>query len=505
MKPVTSMTRVSVSLGGEPLTQAEAAALGAVRVRQRLQLPAMCDLTFEEPAAPLAEKLLRSAGQELQVRVADEALSLLDGEVTAVEVVCGPSGGRRIHLRGYDLLHRLRKRRPTRAHVQVTVPDLARELVAGDGLSVDAVETGPLWHQRIQAGESDLELLTRIAERSGLYFQLREGTLRLFPRGGDGGAARDLELGDSLLEARVELNADPSCRTVEARGWDPWHAEFHRARAREPRGGPGVAVHPPCMGGDGERFQVNETVQDRDQAASLAQADLDRRAGGEVGFWGIAQGDVHLRPGTAVEVAGLPPGLSGRYVLGAVLHTIDQHKGFVSELSTVLPPPLEPLAGVQMIPGVVSAVADPDDLGRVRVTLPACGDVETPWLEVLSVAAGEDKGLTAIPDTGDHVLLLASMDDPAQAVVLGGLYGTGGPPDSGVRGSGVRCFTFRTPGGRTVRLDDDGELLRLESRDGGYLELSGKKAVLHAGVPIEIEAPGHAVVIRGARIDFERA
>ena len=44
-------------------------------------------------------------------------------------------------------------------------------------------------------------------------------------------------------------------------------------------------------------------------------------------------------------------------------------------------------------------------------------------MEVLSVGAGSGKGLVACPDVDDQVLVLLLHGDPAQGIVLGGLYG----------------------------------------------------------------------------------
>ena len=110
-----------------------------------------------------------------------------------------------------------------------------------------------------------------------------------------------------------------------------------------------------------------------------------------------------------------------------------------------------------------------------------------------------------MPDVGDQVLVLRLDGNAAHGVVLGGLYGVHGPGDYGVEGTSVRRYFVSTPGGQRIRLDDAGELIRVENKDGSFLELSPKKARLHSNVDLEIEAPGHAVVITGSTIDFKKA
>jgi phage baseplate assembly protein gpV len=196
--------------------------------------------------------------------------------------------------------------------------------------------------------------------------------------------------------------------------------------------------------------------------------------------------------------------LAGRYVLTEVTHLLDTEKGFVSEISTAPVPPAIRPKGTLMTLGVVTRVSDPENLGRVKISLPAYNNVETDWMSVLTVGIGARKGLVMLPDMGDEVLVLCAREDPAHGVVLGGLSGKG-PPDSGVEGNAVKRFAWLTPGGQLVRLDDSKKSLRLENADGSYLDITPQKVSLHSEGNIEIEAPGRSILIRGKAINFEEA
>lgn len=523
MNAVSTLPGLSVELDGAPLASDDAQALGQVRVQQRLSLPTLCELTFFDPHGALAKAARPLPGMSLRLGIEGAPVTLFSGEITAAEYSYGPSGGRQVRVRGYDLLHRLRKRQPVRAHVELTLEELARELVEDTGLKVQAVEPGPLWHKLVQWRQSDLELLGEVAERCGLYFTARDETLHIISLEGLGQPV-PLALGSSLREVRVDVNTDPACRSVETLGWDPWRAEQHRGDAKKPRVGRRVDIDalPSHVGASGERTLADETVQSDDQATALAQSELDRRVAGEVTLWGVAEGDPRLQPGALIQVEGVAPALAGRHVLTSVRHTLDRHTGFLSEIDTAPPPALRRAKGTLSTVGVVTDVEDPESLGRIRVSLPNYGDIESDWLEVLSPGAGKDKGLVTLPDRDDRVLVLLSDRDPAQGIVLGGLYGVQGPPDAGVEGSAVRRYTFVTPGGQRLRLDDEEQTVRLENSggsylqatpgrariansDGSYVELTRSRLRIHANADLEIEAPGKSVTIRGASIDFERA
>ena len=508
MSYLAPLPRVHVTAEGDPLAADDARALSELRVQQHLSLPAQCELVFRDPAGPLRTGAALQPGSALRIEVGTHATPLFVGEVTAVEHTYGPSREHEIRVRAYDLLHRLRKRQPVRVHVEFTLEDLAEEMAAEAGLGVDvrAAEAGPVWQRLVQHRQSDLDLLAEVAAQSGLFLTLRDGTLHLLTLAGTGEALA-LTWGTSLLEARAEMNGEASCRLVAAAGWDALRVEAYQGEATEAQSGRAVAarVTPGQVNGSGERSMMGEAVQDQRHAEALAQAELDRRVAYEVTLQGVAAGDPRLQPGIPVEVTGLADAFNGRYVPTSVAHTLDHRAGFLTEFSTAPPPLPERPQGTLTTLGLVTQVDDPEGLGRVRATLPAYGDLETGWMQVLSLGAGENKGLTMLPDVKDHVLVLFAQRDPVQGVVLGGLYGMGGPADSGVEGTSVRRYTLATPGGQRVLLSDTDRRLRLENSDGSYVELSPERVRVHAATDLTLEAPGRTVAIRAKRINFEEA
>ena len=501
MKSVVALPQVLVEVEGSQLEEAAINELAAVRVRHRLAAPAQCELTFHGPV----ETDLPDAGNELRVAVAGHDTSLFEGQVTAVEHVFGPDRDYSLVVRAYDPLHLLRKRQGARALVQMTVDGIASELAQEVGLDSQAAESGPVWQNVVQHNETDLEVLVVLAARCGLYPVVLDGELHLITLEGTGDSV-ELALGEELLEARVELNGELAARSVSAVGWDPLRAETHQAEASSPRTGRdiGAEVDPSDVGGTGEVALFGEYASDEAHAAALAQAELDARAAGEVTFWGVAEGDPRLRAGTAVEVSGLRDELDGTYVLTDVTHAVDGIRGYLTELSSAPPDVRRRRTAAAAALGEVTSVDDPEGRGRVRVSFPAYGDVESDWLGVVVPGAGRDRGIVALPDVGDRVLVAFAHEDPAAGVVWGGVYGAGGPPDTGVANAAVRRFSMRTSGGQWITLDDENQKLRLEDVTGSSIELSPDQVTVHAAVDLTIEAPGRAVVVRAKTVDFEQ-
>src|SRR5215216_3487348 len=328
-----ALPRLAVEMGGSALSNAELQAVCSVRVQQRLSLPTLCELTFIDPAIPLSKAETVSPGADLIVRIPGSEEPLFDGQVTAVEHVYEPSHGREVRVRAYDVLHRLRKKQPVRAHVQLTLVDLINEIVADLNVNVDAPVAGPLWQRLIQFRQSDLEMITEVAERCGLYFTLRNNTLHVLTLEGIGEEVT-LKLGETLLEVSIVVNGDTACRSVSATGWDPLRVEQHDGTASEARSGRGIdtEVEPEEVGGSGERMIINETFTDDLQAEAIAQAELDARVAREVTITGVAEGNARLRPGTPVRIENVVQPLAGRYILTSVDHTFDSVKGFVSTI-----------------------------------------------------------------------------------------------------------------------------------------------------------------------------
>jgi phage protein D/phage baseplate assembly protein gpV len=503
---VTTVPRVKVLASGQEMPPADADRLEQVLVRQRLSQPTLCELTFHDPVGKLARADGVVPGQPLSVEVEGCTQPLFNGEVTALEYRYEPDRGQMVRVRGYDLLHRLRKRQPVRVHLNVQLAGLAQEMLAGIGYTVRAKIPGPTWPRVIQHCQSDFELLADLAQRAGLFLTMRGTVLHVVTLEGTGEAV-PLALGETLLEAEVEMNVDTACRETHAAGWNFALAEPHRGSATRPRSGRAVTagIQPYDTGGTGEATFTGMAAAHAGILEAHAQAELDRRVAGELIISGTAHGNPKLAAGGLASVEGLAEPFCGHYVLTSVTHTIRRETGFITEFSSAPPGPVvAPQPVPPSILGIVTSIDDPDGLGRVRASLPAFNDLVTEWLCVVTPGGGTKKGLVALPDTGDRVLIMPAPGDPAFGVVLGSIPGSQNLPDTGIDAGQVVRYSFQTPGGQRVRLDDAGNLIRLENKDGSFLEMKPGAVMLHSNTDLTIEAPGHNVVIQGERIDFKR-
>lgn len=497
---------VEVRVDGQPLPEPDL--LRSVRVASRLSRPAQCELALAlghgEPGWPARWGF----GARLAVQVSGEPGELFTGEVTGIELAHRPDGNAELRIRGYDLLHRLRKRQRLRVFENTSVAGVLAQLTADLGLDVIADNPGPRLDRLLQHRQSDFELLVELAGQAGLYPVLRGRQLRLVTTAGYGEPVT-LRLGSSLWDLRLEANLDRVVRRVTALGWHSQRGEALAEPAASPRGLPcRLEPNPSDVGVDGERFLVDRPVRGPAELAALAQADLDASAHRAVTVSGIADGDTELWAGRRVVLDGVPAELAGEHLLAEVIHTVTA-AGYQTSFSTAIPPspagagPAS--AGTTLTLGRVTDVSDPDGRGRVRVSLPALGDLDAGWLSVLCPGAGADRGLVVLPDAGDTVLVGLPGHRPADGVVLGSLYGTVSPPDPGVVSGAVRRWSLRTASGHSIAVDDDAGLVRVENERGSFLELGPDRLRLHAATDLVIEAPGQGITVRARSVDFEQA
>jgi phage protein D/phage baseplate assembly protein gpV len=488
---------VEVRLDGSPLPRA--VRILSVRVSSRFGAPSQCAVALHDPAGYQSWPAPAGLGARLAVCVAGADEPLFTGEVTGVELDRAPDGTTTARVRGYDLLHRLRKRQTLRVLEQVTVASVAQALTGDLGVRVDGA-AGPVLARVVQHRQSDFELLVEVAARGGRLVVLDGTVLRLSTLDGHGEPV-PLAFGSSLFTAGVEANMDRVAGSVAALGWDVGSAAQVRAVASAPRNPARIALPVPA---EAAVSLVDQPAAGVDDAAAAAQLALDLRTATGAVLRGAAAGDARLRPGARVDVTGVGAAVDGRYVLCQVVHQLDAD-GFQSTFSTEPPAPPAGQPGTAVTLGRVTAVADPAGRGRVRVSLPGFGDIDAGWLGVVCPGAGRGKGLVALPDVGDTVAVALPHADPAAGLVLGSLYGAVDPPDPGVDGDAVRRWSLRSADGQCLVVDDAKHLLRLENRDGSFVELAPDAVRVRAKTDLVLDASGHAVTVRGRSVDFEHA
>jgi hypothetical protein len=224
----------------------------------------------------------------------------------------------------------------------------------------------------------------------------------------------------------------------------------------------------------------------------------------------VAIGDCRLRPATRIRLAagddGQPdaaPNRSGPLTITRASHRIDA-AGYVTELSTEPADPAPVPAPATVTLGRVFDVDDPLGMARVRVELPALGDLVTAWMPVVCAGAGPGAGIVALPPVRASVAVLGPADQPGRGVVVGGLFGDDQVPGPPVAGGHSRRIALSVSDGPRAVLDGETSEVVFDNGDGSRLELSPRGVTFLAGADLEIAAPGRRIVIRADAIELER-
>lgn len=140
----------------------------------------------------------------------------------------------------------------------------------------------------------------------------------------------------------------------------------------------------------------------------------------------------------------------------------------------------------QIVTGEVSSLDDPDRLGRVKVSFPHLGGVESGWCPLVTLMAGGGRGSVFIPEVGDHVLVGLEFGDPSRGFILGSVWSQAQTPPEGDGNPTENNLRFiHSRSGHLLRFDDTSgaEKIEIIDKDGQrkvVIDSSGQKIQVHS-------------------------
>jgi uncharacterized protein involved in type VI secretion and phage assembly len=172
-----------------------------------------------------------------------------------------------------------------------------------------------------------------------------------------------------------------------------------------------------------------------------------------------------------------------------------------------------------VLPALVVDIKDPDNQGRVKVTLPWSvdpgGDQYECWARLATLMGGNNRGSWFVPDVHDEVLVAFEQGDPRRPYVLGGLWnGQDLAPESmdgggnnykkilrsrnGVKitlddQDGQEKLILETPGGQKVTLQDGPGTVEVVDSNGNSVKLETSGITVNASAKVTINASQVAV------------
>ena len=160
-----------------------------------------------------------------------------------------------------------------------------------------------------------------------------------------------------------------------------------------------------------------------------------------------------------------------------------------------------------VVHGLVVDVVDPDEINRVKISLPWYGCGYEEWARVAQLYAGDGFGSTWIPEVNTEVLVAFAHGDMRFPYVIGCLHSkVDRPPVPRTKSRDVK--TLRTPLGSELSFDEGKGTIDLKTPSGASIRLDEQAGAitLESATKIELKAPdvridaSTKVTIRGARV-----
>ena len=170
-------------------------------------------------------------------------------------------------------------------------------------------------------------------------------------------------------------------------------------------------------------------------------------------------------------------------------------------------------------PALVTDLVDPDQQGRVKVSLPWSPDAGSSkyeaWARMATMMGGNNRGSWFIPDVNDEVLVVFEGGDPRRPYVIGALWnGSDSPPESmdgagnnykkvlrsrnGVKVTlddqdGQEQLILETPGGQKMTMKDGPGSVEIVDSNGNSVKLETSGITITAAAKVTINASQVAV------------
>ena len=210
----------------------------------------------------------------------------------------------------------------------------------------------------------------------------------------------------------------------------------------------------------------------------------------------------------------------GKYRVTSIIHSCNESGNYENHFEGITDSEdVYPYTNIRDFPisypqtAVVNENNDPEKLGRIKVCFPwqkALGEV-TPWIRMVSMHAGKEKGFYFIPEIGEEVLIGFEGGNAERPYVLGSLYHSDEKPLGEWSTQNNDIKTIKTRAGHTIEFNDEdgdesitifdskGNSILLDTKEGGItidapdsLTLKSKNITIKASNNLNISASNKA-------------
>ncbi len=423
-----------------------------------------------------------------------------------------------------------------RIFYDATDSDAIEKLIQDAGVSPQVEATTFSHHELVQYQSTDWDFMISRAQVIGAICTVSDGAIHIKKPTISGTEVLTATFGSTIFSFDAEIDARNQYKNYEANSWDYSNQEIVSVEATNSgqvtTGNLDESSLAKASGDQTVRLDHTGNIHSEilqnwiDSKSTLQQLSMIR---GKM----QVQGNEKLKAGVLVKIEGIGDRFNGNVFIGGVHHIITEGNWFTNIQIGIDPEPFAEQQEISSMPasgmlpavhglqiGIVTALeGDPDSEHRIKVKVPIINpEEEGIWARVVSLYAGENYGMQFLPEIGNEVLLGFLNDDPNQAVVLGGLYSNtntapiaftddnfekiimGNSEIKILLNDDTKTITLETPGGKSVILDEDKGVIKLEDENNNIVTMNSDGISLESEGDIKIKATGD-VNIEGTNIN----
>jgi uncharacterized protein involved in type VI secretion and phage assembly len=471
-----------------------------IQVKDFWTMPDMASVRFHDPGGTKLASCPLKLGTGLVVKLGAArdrtTTKVFDGEVVALEPVFGEDGVH-IAVRAFDKGHRFNREKRSEVYLNDKAEDIVRKAIGRSGLPAGSINSTSVVHEHFQqSAETDWDLCWRLARMNGFEFGVDEG--KVFFRKRATSSPITVTYLDDLISFAPRASAVGQVAGVKVvTTQDPKTKSATTGQAMTADGGSGApnifSQRAKVIGqfGRNPALVADRIATTAKEANEMAEGALARNAAAFLQAEGVCLGSPKLVAGATVQIKGVGD-YSGNYVLSSTHHVIKGGGSYRTrfEISGDRPRTFSQLVSggggsggggaaadqsawaAQLMLALVTNTNDPDNMGRVKVKFPSLGDnIESQWARVVTMGAGNGRGVFMMPQSDDTVVVGFEHGDPRRPFVLGTLYTGKEKLPNELKGSGREpMFAVKTPDKIFAQSDKE---LKLTSNEKMTVEIKG--------------------------------
>lgn len=300
-----------------------------VLVEADLDQPDHTIITLSNLSKKYSEEV--NEGDDLEVKLGfvdgKDQGTVFKGEVVGIEPIYAANAPARVHIRGYNQLHRLMRGKKSVTYTKVTDKDIVDKLCQQYGLTADYGGAAPQtkYDHVYQHNLTDLEFMRMRAARLGFEVAVDDKKLYFRKRvDSDSGIKMVLGVsGDTLEKFMPRLSTAQQVSEVKVFGWDPVKKQEIVGSAK-PQSSKLGDTHGSKVANSKHKdvLQVvhESPVSSKEEADNIAKSILNDRMMEFITGDGVCRGNPDLKPGIIVTINVQDKRFDGKYHVTSVRH-----------------------------------------------------------------------------------------------------------------------------------------------------------------------------------------